>query len=891
MDYSIIVPVFNREDLTRDCLTALLPTLDGAGRGEVIIVDNGSRPQTATVLTQFPWVRVLRNETNHGFAFACNQGARAAAGRNICFLNNDTVAQPAWLVNMLSRLGPGVGVVGARLLFPNDTIQHAGVAMYPVRFGPEGIRPQNLFTGLPRTTPAAAEPADFSIVTGACLLTPRDLFLELGGFDELFSNGYEDADYCLRVRNRGLRVVYEPGATLYHYEAQSGIARRRRSLHNIKTLGDRWGRETQPDHNRHLARANLIERESFVDGRQSTIAVRLPPITVIVHGKALSDSGTFVELLRDNQRTVENVVWLAGGHVPRGCVQPGAEQSPLQHVRTLLGGRSDRYFAFVDTNTALSGGWLDELANAIEYGSEIVAASLVSEDDSCLVEPCAADARCSLLNLRNLPVHVRFGEVDTIDGGIVDLTWQAVRLGLGVRAVRMPEVRLASPADDGAFAERYQLEPEQLRRPDVQRIEWACEDGTPQPAMVSIVMLSWNAPEYTKLAVESIRAYTGSPHEIIIVDNGSRPETLNTLRKLEGVRIIGNATNMGFAYGCNQGMAVATGTHVVLLNNDVVVTDGWLDNLLDAHRRDPLVGVSAPRSNRISGHQQINPLNYDSMEAMHRFAASRAHDFAGSHYRTNRAIGFCLCISRVVIDEVGGLDPRYGSGNFEDDDFCIRVQAAGYRIVVCEDVFIHHFGSASFAANNVDHNAQKEAGWKTFTARWGLPDSRPGESYESAEVIARGFVHARDYVPLPAIQWPAEEAPADTPLRTYATAFVALVDDEASWSRIGPIVTNYLRTLSDRDSAVFAIGVIGEPGAAAIGARIARSIERLKLDEQRVADIDVTDVALSDLNQWLTAIPAALRLRVAPDARLAELGLAADRSPSGLLRTIRGEKG
>jgi hypothetical protein len=279
------------------------------------------------------------------------------------------------------------------------------------------------------------------------------------------------------------------------------------------------------------------------------------------------------------------------------------------------------------------------------------------------------------------------------------------------------------------------------------------------------------------------------------------------------------------------------------------------------------------------------------MEAMHRFAASRTREFAGVHYRTNRAIGFCLCIARVVIDEIGGIDTRYGIGNFEDDDFCIRVQAAGYQIVVCEDVFIHHFGSVSFAANNVDHGSRKEANWNIFAARWGLPTMYPAQGYESAPAIARGFARSRDYIPLPT--FPArfqEKFPSDAP-RTYATAFVAIVDSEASWARLGPVVRNYIKTLNVDDSTLFAIGVTSKASAATIGARIGRSIDRMKLDQRRVADIDVADVETSDLDKWIAAIPAALRLRVAKDDRLADLGFAADRSPSGLLRTVRGKMG
>jgi GT2 family glycosyltransferase len=884
MDYSIVIPVFNREELTRNCLTTLLPTLEGAGAGEVIIVDNGSRPETAALLTEFPWVRVLRNDVNRGFAAACNQGARAAAGRSICHLNNDIVAQPGWLAKMSARLEPAVGIVGARLLFPNDTIQHAGVAMLPARFGREGFSPYHLYARWPRATPAAAEPADFEIVTGACLLTPRELFLELGGFDEIFWNGNEDVDYCLRVRERGLRVVYEPEATLYHFEPHSGTQRKRRTSHNIKALGERWGARIEPDHNRFWPRNDRVLRETFADNVRGMTPCKLPPVTIVVHGSAPVDAGVFRAQLADNRVRAEAVVWTAAGDVPPGR----AGQAPLAAVRELLSGRADRYFAFVDGRTQLEHGWLDEMVNTIEYGSDVVAATVAPEPFGGL-EPCAADARCTLLNLRDLPHHVRIAQVDTIDGALVDLTLQAVQAGLAVRSVRRRIATLGEPAGDAGFARLHGTTHDELRRPDAARMECACTDRPVAATFASIVMLSWNAPEYTRLAVDSIRAHTRCAYEIIIVDNGSGPDTLAILAALSGVNIIYNATNLGFAHGCNQGIAAATGTHVVLLNNDVVVTAGWLENLLAAHARDPLVGVSAPRSNRIVGHQQLGNISYDSLESMHAFAAARAREFAGMHYRTTRAIGFCLCIARNVIDEVGGIDPRYGVGNFEDDDYCIRVRAAGYQIAVCEDVFIHHFGSVSFAANKVDYGSQMQKNWQIFADRWDLPRTYPSGGYDPMAAIRRGFVWERDHVAVAPAQPTARET-VESPARSYTTAFVALVDGEAAWSRIGPVVTNYVKALSVDDSALFAIGVTGAADAATIGARITRSIERLQLDELRVADIEVADVELADVEGWVSAIPAAERLRVAKDDRLADLGLAADRSPSGLARTVRGEK-
>ena len=249
-----------------------------------------------------------------------------------------------------------------------------------------------------------------------------------------------------------------------------------------------------------------------------------------------------------------------------------------------------------------------------------------------------------------------------------------------------------------------------------------------------------------------------------------------------------------------------------------------------------------------------------------------------------------MCISRNVIDEVGGIDTRFGIGNFEDDDFCIRVRAAGYQIVVCEDVFIHHFGSVTFTANKVDYGTQMQQNWKIFADRWGLPEAYPTGGYNAAPPSRAASSARATMLRSSRCRRSLVRPMSRDRRRSYATAFVAVVDGEASWSRVGPVVTNYIKSLCVDDSALFAIGVTGAADAATIGARIARSISKMKLDELRVADIDVMDIETTSLDEWVAAIPAEVRLRVAKDEWLTELGLAADRSPSGLLRTVRGAK-
>ncbi|GAC1593410.1 MAG: hypothetical protein NVS3B28_23320 [Candidatus Velthaea sp.] len=869
MDYSIVIPVFNREDLTRQCLATLPPTLSGAGEGEVIVVDNGSTPATASVLAEFPWVRVIRNDANLGFAAACNQGARAASGRYVVHLNNDTQALDGWLARMLARFDEAdVGIVGAKLLFPNDTLQHVGVLLAPNRFGPEGFGPHHFLWGAPKNARGGLESKDFEVVTGACLVTPRELFLELGGFDERYWNGYEDVDYCLAVRARGLRVVYEATAVLYHYESQSGVQRKRRLMHNIRMLGDRWSRSVAPDSNRYAHVVGYVRRESFVSGRRTVYTSPLPATTIIVHGGQPVDAGAFVSRLRSEQSNCR-IVWLAEGTAPPNIDRPSG--SPARVIMRETEVRGDRYVAFISTDTLPERTWLSTLIDSVEFGSDVVASTVREAGETFDSPPLCADARCTLISLRTIPQHVRVDSAATsVDALVCDWLGRTVRMGRIIRSAHRPAARLGTLRDPSIAA---------ACRPDPRRLEELSRPAASEATLASIVMLSWNAPQFTELAVSSIREHTSTPYEIIIVDNGSGPETIECLKKLQNVRIIYNDRNMGFAHGCNQGIAAANGTHVVLLNNDVVVTDGWLESLLDAQRRNPTIGISAPRSNFVAGHQRIYDAQYTDIAAMHTFAEDRARRFKGRLYHTDRVIGFCLCMSRDAIDEVGGIDTRYPVGNFEDDDFCLRVRAAGYEIVVCEDSFIHHFGNVSFKANNVDYSSQLTTNWGIFAERWDLPRAYPANGYDSTRAIARGFQRSADYVALPELNERSSEPVAE---RTYDVAFVAVVASEADWSRVAPFISNYLKEFDCDDRVVAAVAATGTCEAATLAARIERSLERAGISPERAADIDVADI--DDIAAWSAGLRAERRYAFIATESLPEVEPLLERSPSALRR-------
>ncbi len=264
--------------------------------------------------------------------------------------------------------------------------------------------------------------------------------------------------------------------------------------------------------------------------------------------------------------------------------------------------------------------------------------------------------------------------------------------------------------------------------------------------LVSIVVLTWNELEYTRLCLESVRRFTERPYELIIVDNGSADGTPEYLRSLDDVRVILNKSNTGFAHGCNQGIAAARGDYVVLLNNDTVVTEGWLDRLLAAAESDRTIGLVGPVSNHTAGFQLIRDVPYgDDLLAMQAFARQRMVEYSGQGAHVPRAIGFCLAIRREVIDAIGGLDEVFGVGCFEDDDYSIRAQLAGFRIWVAHDSFIHHFGSRTFTGARIDYMKLIDRNWAIFRRKWRLPSTvRYSDGIPYRELLQNRFDPQRD---------------------------------------------------------------------------------------------------------------------------------------------------
>lgn len=250
-------------------------------------------------------------------------------------------------------------------------------------------------------------------------------------------------------------------------------------------------------------------------------------------------------------------------------------------------------------------------------------------------------------------------------------------------------------------------------------------ESVPPPLLpeISIIIPVHNLIAYTEMCVESIGRHTPEEHEIIVIDNGSEDGTRLYLERNSQIRAIYNQENRGFARAVNQGLRIAHGNYIIVLNNDCIVSSGWTRSLLRAAQKQE-VGIVGVMSNFVSHPQRIN-VNFHVLRDIPLIARDIQEKYEHSLLAAIRVVALCMLIKRELIARIGGFDQRFGLGNFEDDDFCLRSVLAGYRNVIAQDVFVYHFGSMTFKQKKNLRDQLVKENWQKFKEKWELPQELP----------------------------------------------------------------------------------------------------------------------------------------------------------------------
>ena len=262
---------------------------------------------------------------------------------------------------------------------------------------------------------------------------------------------------------------------------------------------------------------------------------------------------------------------------------------------------------------------------------------------------------------------------------------------------------------------------------------------------INIVIATWNAVDYTRKCIESIRNYTSYPHLLTVVDNGSTDGTLEYLHSEPGIRVIANKENLGYGQAIVQGYESRPTPLVCVMNNDVIVSPGWLESLVSVIKKDPEIGILG--SLRPAGFC-LHPYREKDTRSvlketrgkgasppeqwLERFCAPhRFEDFVQDVKRENNfGLRFvegppafistcCALINGQIAERVGGLaDPQFYKYGCEDVDICWRISTEGFKMAITSEVYIHHFKHVSADVSGLDRKRLSEQNAWKFFEKW-----------------------------------------------------------------------------------------------------------------------------------------------------------------------------
>ena len=721
---SIVIATRDRLSLLRQCIESI-ERRSSYDAYEIVIVDNDSeKPETLEYFSRTRH-RVVKAPGRFNFSRINNEGARAARGDFVVFLNNDTeVVAPGWIEELLQQAQrPRVGCVGAKLLFANGRVQHAGVVLhdgsaYHLGYGAE-------ITG--NTWPGIELVRDVSGVTAACLMIERRRFLDAGGFDETFPVNYNDVELCVRLLGLGYRHVYTPYAVLNHHESSSrppGVAPEE-GRHLRSVCGDilwndpfcpraelrgtpRWTLQTS------LGRAIMKARNAARRGWEAMRAARWRPRPLIG--------------LRPASTTPEGdaVRWLDRVDI-QGEVRPALFMHPV----------ASRTYRFTCAGHGRFDAWLALLPDVwgrnhggVQFDLTIAAAGATPLTRSWRIDPSGRPAHRAWVPV-SAPIRCR-------PGATIELTLATVvppdaapphawaiwgqpmiaeqrplrelagrqidivrKLGWRAAARRYVRALRAQPAQasgmyDAWFRER--AESAKLARDvtaDLARLAY-------RPRISVLTPVYNTPPDLLRKMVDSVRAQMYPDWQLCLADDAStKPETRRALDAIEGsdprIRIVRQAVNGGISAATNAALAAADGEFVALLDHDDELTpDALLEvaELLNAHPDTDVVYTDEDK------------LDFDGTHVEPFFKP----DWSPEYLNSTMFLGHLVVYRRRIVEEAGRFRTEFDGS--QDYDIALRVTERTDRVRHVPRVLYHW------------RKIQGSAASSTEAKPWGLQAAR-----------------------------------------------------------------------------------------------------------------------------------------------------------------------
>lgn len=244
---------------------------------------------------------------------------------------------------------------------------------------------------------------------------------------------------------------------------------------------------------------------------------------------------------------------------------------------------------------------------------------------------------------------------------------------------------------------------------------------------VDIVMPVFNSPRHTRWCLESLFERTDRRlFHLYLIDDGSDGTTCALLAEYSerhpNVTLLTNDENLGFLPSANRGLRESRADHVILLNSDTLVTPGWLERLVAATASDPSVGMACPLSNQAENLSVAMPPGYSYLDTARLIAARGQRRYPDAA----TVVGFCLLLTRRLLDTIGVFDPVFGRGYVEEADLQFRAEQAGFHVIVVDDCYVYHCGSASFG----DYLPHWLRNYPLFHERWGACFERALATFE-----------------------------------------------------------------------------------------------------------------------------------------------------------------